>query len=86
MNSIEAINKFFYFSMNFPQNFIEQIWGEDKPYSLTEHLKQKFNHLYSLHGCYGVMHAFYGELSTNNRVKLIEWVMENYNDEIKINN
>ena len=79
-----AINKFFYFSMNYPSNFIQKVWGESTPYSLSAHLQEKFNDLYDKYGSYGVMNAFYGELSTNNRVKLMDWVMDNYNDEQKI--
>ena len=82
--AITAINKFFYFSMNYPHDFIEKVWGEDKPYSLTHHLKEKFDGLYEQVGCYGVMNAFYADLDTSNRVKLMEWVMDNYHEDIKI--
>jgi len=77
-----AINKFYYFSMNYPHNFIEKCWA-DNP-SLAQHLRSKFNGLYDTHKSYGVMNAFYGELSMNNQIKLMEWVMDNFNDEQKL--
>ena len=80
--SLNAINKFFYFSMNFPYNFIEKVW-ENEPY-LAKHLRGKFEGLYRLYGSYGVINAFYGELDTNNRIKLMDWVMNNYDGEIKL--
>ena len=80
--SLIAINKFFYFSMNYPYNFIDKVWADDE--WLAKHLREKFEGLHQLYGSYGVINAFYGELSTNNRIKLMEWVMNNYNDEIKI--
>ena len=80
--ALNAINKFFYFSMNFPYDFIEKVWG-DEPW-LVNHLKGKFNGLYDSDGSYGVINAFYGELSTSNRIKLMDWVMNNYSDEIKL--
>ena len=71
---ITAINKWVFFCNNYPSDFIEKTWEGDS--SLIAHLKGKFEYLYKWHGSYGVMHAFYGELSWSNRVKLMEWVME----------
>lgn len=80
--ALTAINKWFYFSMNYPYGFIEKIWG-DEPW-LANHIKSKFDHLYDVYGSYGVINALYGELDTTNRVKFMNWVMNNYNNEIAI--
>ena len=76
---IIAINKWVFFCNNYPNDFIEKVWADDS--NLIEHLKGKFKCLSALYGSYGVMHAFYGELSWSNRVRLMKWVMENFNDE-----
>ena len=82
--SLIAINKWMYFIYNYPYNFIELVWGERKQYTLTDHLTGKFNALYVKHGAYGVIPAFYAELDLNNRIKLLEWVMDNYKGEQKL--
>ena len=79
-----AINKWQYFMYNYPYNFIEKVWGERKKYNLTDHLTEKFDALYERRGAYGVIPAFYAELDMNNRIKLMNWVMENYNDEQRL--
>ena len=84
-NSMVAINKWQYFMYNYPYNFIESVWGERKPYNLTDHLSNKFDALYESKGSYGVIPAFYAELDGNNKKRLMEWVLNNYNDEQKLN-
>lgn len=81
---IIAINKWVFFCNNYPNDFIEKVWADDS--SLIEHLKAKFDYLYKWHGSYGVIHAFYGELSWTHRVKLMNWVIENFNNEQKVPN
>ena len=80
--SLIAINKWMFFIYNFPYNFIEQIWAGDE--GLINHLKGKFNYAYNSKGAYGCIPAFYGELDMNNRKKMMQWVMDNYNDEQKL--
>lgn len=82
--SLIAINKWMYFIYNYPYNFIELVWGERKRFNLTDHLSEKFDALYERKGPYGVIPAFYAELDGNNRVKLLEWVMDNYKGEQKL--
>ena len=77
--SLTAINKWMFFIYNFPSDFIEQIWGHDK--SLVLHLKGKFAYAYKDYGAYGCIPSFYGQLDNNNRKKMMQWVMENFNDE-----
>ena len=81
---MEKINKWYFFCICYPNDFIERVWDGDA--SLIEHFKAKFEYLYKRHGSYGVMNAFYGELSWTNRVKLMNWVIENFNDEQKVPN
>ena len=77
-----AINKFFYWSMNFDGtlDWIDEIWDKN----MADHLREKFMAMYDTYGAMGVINGFYGELDTENRRKLIQWVMDNYNNEIKI--
>lgn len=82
--SLIAINKWMYFIFNYDPYFIDKVWGERKPYTLSDHLWNKFEYLYEKRGCYGVIPAFYGELDWENRIKLMEWVMDNYKDEQKL--
>lgn len=79
--SLIAINKWMFFTFNFPNDFIEKVWA-DEPY-LVDHFKAKFNSLY-YRGSYGVIPAFYAELDMSNRMKLMQWVMDNFNDEQKL--
>ena len=81
--SLIAINKWMFFIYNYPPNFISEIW-KDEPW-LVQHLTGKFNALYEDKGAYGVIPAFYGELTTNNRIKMMSWVMDNFNGEQKLN-
>ena len=77
--SLTAINKWMFFIYNYPHDFIEQIWGDDK--YLVLHLKGKFANNYEYYGAYGCIPAFYGELSSNNRIKMMDWVMKNFDGE-----
>jgi len=81
--SLIAINKWVYFAMNYPYNFIEQVWeGND---NLIHHLRAKFLSFYELFGSRAVMNTFYCDLDGENKVKLMSWVMDNWNDEQKLN-
>ena len=96
-NSLVAINKFFFYAMNYPCIRIEyhSIDGTDKydylpdffkafDYYLIEHLKGKWNYACDKYGGYGAMMQFYGELDGTNRQKMLKYIVENYNDEQKI--
>jgi len=78
-----AINKWVYFTLNYPYDFIAKVWA-DTPH-LINHLKGKFNAYYEDCGSYGVMGKFYANLDKSNQVKLMTWVMDNFNDEQKLN-
>lgn len=94
--AIIAINKWFYYAMNYnvvPIE-IEDYQGKREEYlpdcfnafpkSLRGHLAGKWNSLYESYGSRAVLMAFYAELSSDYRKDLIKWVMENYNDEQKM--
>lgn len=78
----DAINKWFYFSMNYPDRFIDKCWI-DNP-GLAAHLTGKFKLYYDDYGPYGVINAFYAALDEGNRKKLLMWVLNNYYDEITL--
>ena len=80
--SIIAIQKWNFYCYNFEHNFIQKVWGNDT--LLADHLQEKFNALYQHYGAMGVMPSFYAELDSNNKVKLLTYILENYNDEQKL--
>ena len=95
--AMTAINKFFYYAMNFGSKKMEvAVIGEgivEKympdcfeafPVSLRQHLYEKWDYAYDRYGNRAVLMAFYAELDGNNRQLLMQWIMENYNDEQKL--
>lgn len=95
--AMTAINKWFYYAMNYNvvQIEVETFDGTKKEYlpdcfnafpkTLRAHLAKKWDTLYGLYGSRAVLMAFYAELSSNYRKDLMEWVLNNYNDEQKLN-
>lgn len=91
-----AINKWFFYAMNYPVVAVEveTFDGTKKEYLpdcfnafpkyLRAHLAKKWDTLYGLYGSRAVLMAFYGELDWSNRKLLMEWVLNNYNDEQKM--
>lgn len=80
--SMTAINKWVFFCMNYPYDFIEKAWEGNT--ILINHLKGKFNAYYDAYGSRAVMNTFYCELDGNNKKILLEWVLDNYDDEQKL--
>jgi len=78
---MEMMNKWVYFCFNYPYDFIEQIWGGEY---ICDHLKGKFQMYYDLVGSTGVMNKFYANLDKTNQRRLLQWVIDNYNDEQKL--
>lgn len=76
LNDKYAINKWIYFTFNYPYDFIERCWS-DKP-MLAKHIRSKFNS----YG--GDLNRLYCELDSGNMNRLLEWVMDNYNDDVKV--
>ena len=73
----EAITKWMYWMWNFESNFIEKVFG-DEGEMMVKHLTRKFSYAYDKYGAYGCIPAFFGELDTTHRNKLIDWVMDNF--------
>ena len=76
--AIDPTINFAYFTMNFQHDFIKKCWSDDS--LLSDHLQSKFNSKAEN----GVINAggfmsFYMELTDENKKKLNEWVMANYN-------
>ena len=68
----KAINKWIFFTLNYPWDFISQIWGEG---TMGQHIRSKFD---------GDMNRLYCELDKHNAELLLNYVLENYNDERKV--
>jgi len=76
-----ATLNFAYFTANFPYNFIQDCWKDNK--ILMDHLTEKLNS-YSKDDCISVgsfMHFFF-ELDRGNQFQLIRWIKNNYNSGI----
>lgn len=95
--SIVAINKFFFYAMNYPCIRIEyhSIDGTNKydylpdffkafDFHMIEHLRSKWLNACERTDSYGYIMKFYGELDGSNRQKMLTYIMENYDDEQKI--
>lgn len=94
--SMIAINKWFYYAMNFGSKEmpVATFDGEKMMYlpdcfeafpkHLRLHLKGKWDYAYEKYGSRTVLMAFYAELDGTNRKLLMEWVLNNYNDEQKL--
>ena len=95
--SIVAINKFFFYAMNYPFARIDyhSIDGTHKydylpdffkafDFHMIEHLRSKWLNACERTDSYGYVMKFYGELDGSNRQKMLKYIMENYNDEQKI--
>ena len=96
--AMAAINKWFYYAMNYNvvEILVPTLDGEEStmwlpdffnafPKSIRAHFASKWNSIYEFYGSDAVLMRFYAELSTNYRIMLMEWVLNNYNDEQKLN-
>jgi hypothetical protein len=75
-NEKRVINKWIFFTFNYPYNFIERCWS-DEP-MLASHIRNKFTQYQ------GDMSRLYCELDKKNSDKLLNWVLDNYTDERKL--
>lgn len=95
--ALMAINKFFFYAMNYPSVPIpyKSIDGKQKidylpsffkafPPYLVEHLKGKWEYAYDKCGSYGAVMKFYGELDGSNRNLMLNHIIDTYNDEQRI--
>ena len=91
-----AINKWFYYAMNYNvvEIEIEDYAGKRTEYlpdcfnafpkHLRGHLSAKWDYCYDNYGSRAVLMAFYAELDGGNRKRLMQWVLDNYNGECKL--
>lgn len=93
--SIKAINKFFYYSMNYPcVRFDYNTFAGTKSEYLPSFFKVFPPHLMSHFAdkwrgitrdakgdSYGFINKFYGELDLSYRAEMLRYIMENYDDE-----
>ena len=81
--SITAMNRLMYFQANWNYGFIKEVWADDP--GLADHLEKKFGGYYDTYGSEGCFLIFYLNLSSNNQSKLLNWILDNYNSEHKLN-
>lgn len=65
-------------NFNATGDFIRGAFGDEGEY-MVEHLRGKFDSAYKQFGGYGCIPAFFSELDTKHRQKLIDFVCDNYN-------
>ena len=96
--AIEAINKWIYFGWNYEtvrhewKSEFDTVWNDYVPRFLVEvkwncnfhHIYRKWKGAQESKNTDAYLVKFYSSLSSDNRIALIDWVMHNFNDEIKI--
>lgn len=95
--AMSAINKWFYYAMNYDVIPVEVAdFDGDRammlpdffnafPKDIRLHFAKKWNSGYEEYGSYAALMWFYGQLSGNYRKDLMEWVLNNFNDEVRLN-
>ena len=94
--AMSAINKWFYYAMNYKVVEVEVTTFNGKethmlpdffnalPMHLRAHIEGKWNYAYETYGSRAALMWLYGELDWDNRKAIMEWVLTNYKDEQKI--
>lgn len=96
--AITAINKFIFFSWNYDvvQHHWKTIHGDNRKEYVPRFLAEvkwncNFDHIYgkwrlatASENPHEYMMKFYAEMGNENRVLMLEWIVENYNGERKI--
>lgn len=96
--AMEAINKWVYFSLNY--NVVSYTYNQSSGESTTvyvpeflvainwtcpiSHMIGKWKYASRSEDAHSYLTRFYTELDSQNSELLMEWVMNNYNDEIKL--
>ena len=92
-----AINKFFFYAMNYPcvpityksidgtekKDYLPSFFKAFPPY-MVEHFRSKWLNAVDKTDSYGYLMKFYAELDGTYRQMVLKYIMENYNDECKI--
>ena len=94
--AMQAINKWYYYAMNYNvvevevadfdgnhNEYLPDVFNAF-PLYLRKHLAGKWNYGYETYGSRAALMWFYGELDDTNSKLLMEWVLNNYNDERKL--
>lgn len=74
MNNLKAVDKVIMFGFNYNHNFIEECWGDS---NITNHLQSKFLGIYDKVGSNAVFNIFYSQLDSENKEKLINYILNN---------
>lgn len=72
------MKKFVMFSMNYPLDWIEEIWGTPESKNSVQHMKEKFKKAVGRFGVAGAMCGFYMDLDSENRNLLEEYIRNYY--------
>ena len=75
-NTHKACINLMYFMANYPYDFINKCWN-DEPW-LMNHLIEKFNGYCKNETTLTGFSRFFYNLDTENQVKLLTWIEENY--------
>ena len=76
LENLELVNKVIMFGFNYNHDFIEIIWKNRN--RMAEHLRNKFNSIYSRKGSNSAMFLFFTEMDGTNQSILINWIYKNY--------
>lgn len=84
--ALVAINKWMYFGWNYKSmchkgKFVPKFLAEVKWTCNYEHMLEKWESVTDRNVTNAYLVSFYAELDMPNRQALLEWVMNNYNDE-----
>lgn len=99
-SAVRGINKFMYFSWNFKQIYVEWgdmfghihheympefIWEcRDKWNCSFDHIVGKWHGIREDTDSHALIPRFYGQMGPHNRRVMLEWIMQNYNDELSL--
>ena len=76
----DIVRNFAYFSCNFPIDFIESVWSNER--LMANHLREKLTYYQRLSGenyiTVGCFMTWFMNLDSGNQNLLLDWIYENY--------
>lgn len=98
IDAMKGINKFMYFSWNYESVYHDTITVDGERISRyiprmveevnwscnREHIINKWFECTDMNNPHAYMSKFYSELGGENRIKVMEWILNNYTSEIKL--